>query len=129
MAERIYADLTDVTPLFDDFGLEKIVDTWSRDRQMASDQELSLENGNVPLMGLRLRLNGFQAGGRHTFDLSKDLVFNLEYTSYTVGPDKNTQWLEKPYLEPWSTSELDEVAAQWVGLVIEEITQKVQELG
>nr|WP_242693155.1 hypothetical protein [Sabulibacter ruber] len=128
LAERIYGQLTDVTPLFDDFGLEKIVDTWSRDRNATSDKEISLENGNVPQMGLRLRLNGFQAGGMHTFDISKDLVFKLEYTFYEVGPDKDTKWLEKSYLEEWSAKELDETAERWTGEVIEEITQKVQGL-
>ncbi|GGK68497.1 hypothetical protein ACD591_17170 [Rufibacter glacialis] len=128
LAEKIYQNLTEVTPLFDDFHLEKVVDTWTKDRNTTSEKEISLENGNVQQMGLRLRLNGFQAAGAQTFDLSKDLVFLLEYSTYTVGPDKNTRWLEKPYLESWTSKEMEETASRWCEEIIDEITQKLQTL-
>lgn len=110
LAEKVYAQLQEIIPMFDDFKLEKILDTWTRDKNTDSSQEISLENGNVPFMGLRVQLLGFQRGGGHTFDLSKDLVFTMDYSSYTVGPDKNTRWAEKAYPSPWTNPELNELA-------------------
>ncbi|WP_210464856.1 hypothetical protein [Rufibacter roseolus] len=129
LAEHIFQNLTEITPLFDDFNLERVVDNWTKDRSGFSEKEISIENGNVQQVGLRLRLNGFQPAGAQTFDMSKELVFKLEYSSYEVGPDKNTTWIEKAYLESWSTKESDEIAARWCEDLIEEITQKVQNLG
>ncbi|RNI30598.1 hypothetical protein [Rufibacter latericius] len=129
LAERIYQQLTPVFPMFDDFGLEKVVDTWTKDKHASSEKEISMENGNVQQMGLRLRLSGFQQAGGNTFDLSKDLVFRLEYSSYEVGPDKNSTWSEKAYLQAWSSQELEEIAERWSEEVIEEITKKVQDFG
>ena len=128
LAERIYQNLPEVTPLFDDFGLEKVVDTWTKDRNASSEKEISIDNGNVQQVGLKLRLTGFQAAGAQTFDLNKDLIFKLEYSSYEVGPDKNTRWLEKPYLENWTSKEMDEIADRWCEEIIDEITQKLQGL-
>ncbi|WP_245964614.1 hypothetical protein [Rufibacter immobilis] len=126
LAERIYQHLTQITPLFDDFGLEKIVDTWTKDPNATSGKEISLENGNVLYMGLRLQLTGFQGGSVPPFDLRKDLLFTLGYSSYEVGPDKNTPWTEKPYLQPWTTSEMEELAERWCGELIDDITAKLQ---
>ncbi|ALJ00534.1 hypothetical protein [Rufibacter tibetensis] len=128
LAERIYQNLTEVTPLFDDFRLEKIVDTWTKDRNASTDKEISIENGNVQQLGLKLSLIGFQAAGAQTFDLSKDLLFSLDYSYYEVGPDKNSRWMEKPYFEEWTSKELDDIAVKWSEEVIDEITQKLQGL-
>nr|WP_194362572.1 hypothetical protein [Rufibacter sediminis] len=129
LAERIHQNLTEVFPLFDDYQLEKVADTWTKDPHSSSDKEISLENGNVQQLGLKLRLSGFQRAGTQTFDLNKDLVCVLEYTSYAVGPDKNTPWLEKAYLAPWTNQELEQIAERWSEDLIEEITMKVQTLG
>nr|WP_255478722.1 hypothetical protein [Rufibacter sp. XAAS-G3-1] len=128
MAERIYQNLTEVFPLFDDFNLEKMVDTWTKDPNASSDKEISIENGNVQQVGLRLQLNGFQRAGAQTFDLSKELVFRLAYSTYEVGPDKNTPWLEKAYLQAWPGQEIEEVAARWSEEVVEEITKRLENL-
>ncbi|AKQ45616.1 hypothetical protein TH63_08075 [Rufibacter radiotolerans] len=129
LAEKTFQHLQEVIPLFDDFKLEKVLDTWSKDKNASSEKEISLENGNVQQMGLRVQLTGFQKAGAQTFDVSKDLVFFLEYSSYIVGPDKNTAWLERFYLQPWSARELEEIAEKWTDEVIEEITHKLQGLG
>ncbi|WP_299757984.1 hypothetical protein [uncultured Pontibacter sp.] len=128
LAEQIHQNITPVLPLFDTFGLERVVDTWTKDPAADAATEVSIENGNVQQVGLRLRLEGFQKPGVETFDLAKDLIFKLEYNSYTVGPDKNTNWLEKFYLQRWDKSDYEEVAARWSEELIEELTQRLEKL-
>ncbi|GAA4298632.1 hypothetical protein [Nibribacter koreensis] len=128
LAERIYHHLTEVVTMFDNFRLEKVVDTWTKDKQAASDKEISLENGNVSQMGLQLQLLGFQRPGLDAFDLQKDLVFKLEYAHYTIGPDRTIEWLEKPYFYNWPAQELEELAVQFSEDVIEELTRQLQSI-
>jgi hypothetical protein len=128
LAERAYKHLTDVVALFDDFRLEKVVDTWTKDKNASSEKEISLENGNVSQIGLQLQLLGFQRPGTNAFDLYKDLVFKLEYSSYTIGPDRTTIWQEKPYYYQWSTQELEDLAVQWTEEVIDDLTRQLQSL-
>ncbi|MGV3539481.1 MAG: hypothetical protein ACO1OQ_06690 [Rufibacter sp.] len=129
LADRIYQNLQEVIAMFDDFRLEKVVDTWTKDRQNPSDKEISLENGNVAQIGLRLQLMGFHRAGEQAFDLAKDLVLKLEHTYYTVGPDRTTAWLEKRYYQPWTNQELEEMAQRWSEEVVEDLTQQLQQLG
>ncbi|QHL86482.1 hypothetical protein GU926_03105 [Nibribacter ruber] len=126
VAERIYQHLTEVVALFDDFRLEKVADYWTRDKDAASDKEISIENGNVAQVGLQLQLLGFQRPGVTAFDLQKDLVVKLDYTSYTVGPDRNTAWEEKPYFYDWSNQELEELAVRWSEAIIDDLIQQLQ---
>ncbi|GAB2537442.1 hypothetical protein [Rufibacter soli] len=128
LAEKIFQHLQEVVPLFDDFKLEKVIDTWTKDKHASTDKEISLENGNVQQMGLKVQLTGFQKAGAQTFDVNKDLVFFLEYSSYIVGPDKNTAWLERFYLQPWTPQEMEDLAEKWTDEVIEDITKKLQEI-
>jgi len=128
LAERAYAHLTEVIPLFHDFGLEKVVDTWTKDQSNPSEKPISLENGNVSQMGLRLQLLGFQRPGLPAFDVAKDLVLKLEHTSYAIGPDRTTTWLEKLYGQPWTPSELDEIAHRWSEEVIDAIAQQLPQV-
>ncbi|TPE44234.1 hypothetical protein [Pontibacter mangrovi] len=129
LAEQIHQSIAPVLPMFDNFTLERVIDTWTRDPSAADTSEVvSVENGNVQQLGLRLRLEGFQKPGVEAFNLAKDLVFKLEYSSYTVGPDKNNVWLEKPYLERWEKTELEDVAGKWSEELVEELTQRLQKL-
>lgn len=129
LATRVYHNLTEVIPLFDDFRLEKVVDTWTKNRENTGGQEISLENGNVMQVGLRLQLLGFQRPGAPSFDLAKDLLFKLEHTYYTVGPDHDTDWLEKKFFQPWTSQELEETAQRWSEAVIDDITQQLSQMG
>ena len=129
LAERIHANLSAVTPLFEDYKLEKVTDTWTKDPNGDADEEISIENGNVQQVGLKLRLEGFNRAGADAFDLNKNLIFKLELYDYSVGTGKGNSWLEKPYLENWSDSEVDEIAVKWVEELIEEITQRVAGMG
>ncbi|MFC6998891.1 hypothetical protein [Rufibacter roseus] len=129
LAEKVYQNLAEVIPMFDDFRLEKVVDTWTKDRQNPSQKELSLENGNVARMGLRLQLIGFQRPGISAFDVAKDLIFHLEHTTYSVGPDLHTKWQEKRYFQPWTNPELDQIAQQFAGEVIDDITNQLSTAG
>lgn len=128
LASRIHQNLADITPLFDDFGLEKIVDIWTKDPDAGDDTPISIENGNVQYMGLKLRLEGFQGAGAPPFDITKDLLFKLGHTTYEVGPGKNTVWLEKLYGEAWSESETADMAQKWCEELIDEITQRLESL-
>ncbi|GAB3538061.1 hypothetical protein GCM10027443_32220 [Pontibacter brevis] len=128
LATRIHQNLTEITPLFHDFGLEKIVDVWTKDPDASTDTPISIENGNVQFMGLRLRLEGFQRAGAPPFDITKDLLFKLGHTTYEVGPGKNTVWLEKVYFEGWTESETADVAQRWSEEIIDEITQRLEKL-
>lgn len=125
LAEQSYRNLTEVLPLFDDFRLEKVVDTWTRNQENPSEKEPSLENGNVAQMGLRLQLMGFQRSGIAAFDVVRDLVFKLEHSFYTVGTDGATAWLEKPYYQTWSPTELDEIAQRWCEDVMDAIARQL----
>lgn len=127
LAKHIHQHLTEVIALFHDFGLERIIDTWTKDPD-AADEEVSVEKGNVQQLGLRLRLEGFQRAGAEAFDISKDLLFRLERNFYTVGPDKIIIWLEKDYLQRWDRTEYETVAGKWVELLIDDITQRLEKL-
>ncbi|MHC2993208.1 hypothetical protein OB13_17075 [Pontibacter sp. HJ8] len=128
LAQQIHQNLAAVIPLFNDFGLERIIDTWTKDPAAGSAVEVSIENGNVQQVGLRLRLEGFQRAGAEAFDVTKDLLFKLERNFYIVGPDKNINWLEKDYLQRWDKSEYEQIAGKWSEELIDEITQRLDNL-
>ncbi|SFH21322.1 hypothetical protein [Pontibacter chinhatensis] len=128
LAEQIHQSILPILPLFDSFGLERVIDTWTKDPASDADEVISVEKGNVQQLGLKLRLEGFQKPGVETFDLTKDVLFKLEYSSYTVGPDKNTSWLEKPYLQRWDTQEYKDIASRWSEELIDDLTQRLEKL-
>ncbi len=125
LAQQIHGHLTEIIPLFDDYNLEKVVDTFTKDRENPSDIPLSLENGNVGQIGLRLQLLGFQQPGAPAFDVAKDLVLLLGHSTFTVGPDRNTVWLEKPYGQGWTKNEGEEIAQSWTAEVIDAISAQL----
>ena len=128
LAEQIHQSILPILPLFDNFGLERVIDTWTRDPASDADEVISVEKGNVQQLGLKLRLEGFQKPGVETFDLTKDVLFKLDYSSYAVGPDKNTSWLEKPYLQRWETHEYKDIAGRWSEELIDDLTQRLEKL-
>ncbi|WP_224996740.1 hypothetical protein [Cesiribacter sp. SM1] len=128
LAARIHQNLQEITPLFHNFLLEKAVDTWTKDPDANTDSAISIENGNVQQMALRLRLEGFQRAGVPAFDISKNLVFELGRAMYTVSPDKDGDEIEKQYYQPWTESEIREVAQRWCDDLIDEITQRLESI-
>ena len=123
LAGRIHEHLAPVITMFNDFRLERLVDTWSKD---ADTELISIDKGNVPRMGLRLQLLGFHRAGVAPFDISRDLVLELEQYSYEVKADKHSSWLTKPYRQNWTATELEEVTERWCGQLIELITERLQ---
>jgi hypothetical protein len=128
LAARIHQKLLEITPLFHDFRLEKVVDTWSKDPDASDDTPISIENGNVKQMGLRLRLEGFQGAAAPPFDISKDLLFELMQAMYQVSPDRNGDKIEKYYYQPWTEAEIEEVAQRWCNELIDEITERLESM-
>lgn len=126
LAQHIHRHLTDVIPLFHDFKLEKLVDTWTREPGSDATSEISLDKGNVNQMGLRLRLEGFQRVGADNFDLTKDLLFKLDRNFYTIGPNQDNVWLEKDYLQKWSETDYELVAEKWTEQLIDDLTQRLE---
>ena len=129
LAQQIHQNLTPVIPLFENFVLERVMDTWTRDPGSDPGEEVSVEKGNIQQLGLKLRLEGFHKAGIEPFDIIKSLLFRLEYSSYTVGPDKNTNWLEKEYLQRWEKNEYETIAEKWSEEVIDQITEKLSGKG
>lgn len=127
LAQHIHTGLEDVVPLFQDYKLETVIDT--RTRNPHTDEDVSLEQGNLRLIGLRLRLESFTRAGANTFDLTKNLIFTLSPDSYTVGPAPETEWLAKDYGQSWSSEEYTATATRWNDELVEELTRKLQELG
>jgi hypothetical protein len=127
LASRIHAEIAPVTALFNDFHLERIVDTWTKDPEVYYYEAISIENGNVPYLGLRLRLEGFLKPGVPAFDVEKELVLKLEKESYGLGPDKHTIWLEMPYGQRWTEAAQAEVAERWCAALIEDLTRQLEQ--
>ncbi|MBD1397102.1 hypothetical protein H9Q13_07985 [Pontibacter sp. JH31] len=128
LAKHIHQHLADVIALFHDFRLERLLDTWTREPGTDAKAEISIEQGNIQQMGLRLRLEGFERVGADNFDLTKDLLFKLERNFYTVGPDKENNWLEMDYLQHWDNAAYEMVAEKWVEQLIDDLTQKLENL-
>ncbi len=125
LAQHIHQNLAPVIPMFENFSLERLLDTWTRDPASGSEEKISIENGNIQQLGLRLRLEGFNKAGAEPFDITKDLLFRLEHYGYSVGPDKNNSWFEKEYLQRWEVSEYDSIATKWSDDLIDDITKKL----
>lgn len=128
LAARIHEHLAPIIPMFDDFRLERLVDTWTKEPDITPGTEVSIDQGNVQRMGLRLLLQGFHRSGVTPFDISRDLVLELEPYSYAVKADKHSSWLTKSYRHNWTATELEEVAERWCGQLIELITERLQNL-
>jgi hypothetical protein len=126
LSQHIHQNITPVIPLFHDFSLERLIDTWTRNPATDAAVETSIENGNVQQLGLRLRLEGFQRAGAEAFDISKNLIFTLGHDSYTVGPDQSNSWLEKEYEQRWEQLEYKMIAERWSEELIDEITQRLE---
>ncbi|NDK55280.1 hypothetical protein [Pontibacter fetidus] len=125
LGQHIHEALEPVLALFENFTLERLLDTWTKD-PTDNEKEVSLDNGNIQNLGLKLRLEGFNQGSVAPFDMTKDLLFKLEHDSYTVGPNKNTTWMEKAYLQRWSVPEFESIAGKWTDELVDEITEKLQ---
>ncbi|TXK51576.1 hypothetical protein FVR03_03340 [Pontibacter qinzhouensis] len=129
LAEQLHRNLEAIIPMFHDFHLERVLDTWTKGTAADTTEEISLEKGNVQQLGLRLRLEGFQRAGVPAFDLAKDLLFKLHIDFYEVGPDKTKTWLEKQYPQVWTKNEYETIATRWTDELIETLTEKLQSLG
>ncbi|MER2997919.1 hypothetical protein [Pontibacter populi] len=125
LGQQIHNNIAPVIELFENFTLERLLDTWTKD-PTDIEKEVSIENGNIQNLGLKIRLEGFNKPGVEPFDMTKDLLFKLEHDNYTVGPNKNTTWLEKEYLQRWSASEYETIAGKWSDELVEEITEKLK---
>ena len=128
LAQHIHQNLTPIIPLFDNFVLERLLDTWTRDPATDPAEEISVENGNVHQMGLKLRLEGFRRPGVEAYDMNKNLLFILERNSYTVGPDKHNSWLERDYGQRWEQEEYEHIAQKWSEELIDDITKRLDNL-
>lgn len=126
LARHMHQHLTAVTPLFDNFRLERLIDTWTKEPGASEDTEVSIENGNVQQLGLKLQLEGFQRAGIEAFDLTKDLLFKLERSCYTVGPDKQNSWLEKEYGQRWEKTDYESITERWIEELVDAITKKLE---
>ena len=127
LAQRINQHIAPVTALFNEYNLERLIDTFTKD-PADETKEVSVENGNVQQLGLKLRLEGFTRAGAGAFDMQKDLLFKLERDSYTVGPDKNTTWLQKEYLQQWDVADYEMVATKWAEELIDAVTERIENL-
>jgi hypothetical protein len=128
LARRIHQEITPLTELFNDFNLERVVDTWTKDPDVYYHEPISIENGNIEYLGLQLRLEGFLKPGVPPFDLYKELLLKLAPARYGLGTSKNDIWVEKTYEEPWSEGELREVTDRWCAELIEDLTQRLERL-
>jgi hypothetical protein len=126
LAEQVNHNLMPVIPLFENFVLERLLDTWTKDPAGDPSEEISLEKGNIQQLGLKLRLEGFNKAGIEPFDISKSLLFKLELHSYTVGPEQRTTWLEKEYLKRWEQSDYERIAEKWSEEIIDSITIQIE---
>ncbi|WP_162427225.1 hypothetical protein [Pontibacter pudoricolor] len=125
LGQHIHNNIAPVIELFENFTLERLLDTWTKD-PADNEKEVTIENGNIQNLGLKIRLEGFNKPGVEPFDMTKDLLFKLEHDNYTVGPDKNTTWLEKEYLQRWTPAEFETIAGKWSDELVEDITGKLQ---
>ncbi|RAU82670.1 hypothetical protein DP923_12210 [Pontibacter arcticus] len=125
LAQTVHQHIQPVIPMFENFVLEQVVDTWTKDPASDLDDEISIEKGNVQQVGLRLKLESFNKPGAEPFDVTKNMLFKLEYSSYTVGPDKNSPWLEKVYQQRWEKYEYEEIAEQWTEELIDSISAQL----
>lgn len=128
LAERIHEEIASLTPLFHDFNLERVVDTWTKDPDVYYHEPISIDNGNVEYLGLQLRLEGFLKPGVPPFDLYKELFLKLEPARYSLGTGKNNIWVEKAYNQSWTEKELKEVADRWSAELIDDLTQRLERL-
>lgn len=127
LAQYINQNIAPIIPLFENFVLERLLDTWTKGPGADPDAEISIENGNVQQLGLKLRLEGFNKDGVEPFDIAKDLLFKLENNSYTVGPDKNNSWLEKAYMQRWVKIEFEMIAGKWSDELIDAVMKRLPE--
>jgi hypothetical protein len=128
LAKHINQELSPVIPLFNDYNLERVVDTWTKDPQVYYPEALSIENGNIEYLGLQLRLEGFLQPGIPPFDLYKEVLLKLDRAQYGLGEGRNSIWVEKTYEETWTEAELKQVAERWCAGLIEDLTQRLQRL-
>lgn len=128
LAGRIHQEIMPITGLFNDFKLERVVDTWSRDPEVYYPEPISIENGNIEYLGLQLQLEGFLKPGVVPFDLYKELLLKLAPTRYGLGAGKNDIWVEKTYDQSWTAAELQAITDRWCGELIENLTQRLERL-
>lgn len=128
LARHIHQQITPLLELFNDFKLERVVDTWTRDPQVYYPEPLSIEQGNIEYLGLQLQLEGFMKPGVVPFDLYKELLLKLGTRRYGLGGGRHDMWLEKDYDETWSEAQLQAVAERWCGELIEDLTRRLGRL-
>lgn len=104
------------------------MDAWTRGLEASADTQISIENGNVQQMGLRLRLEGFRRAGAPPLDVTKDLLLKLGHTTCEVGAGKDKVWEERLYGQDWAKQEYEEIANRWSEELVEDITQRLTDL-
>lgn len=125
LAGLLHEEISPLIPLFHDFNLEKVVDTWTREPGIYYPDPISIENGNIEYLGLQLRLEGYHRPGVPPFDLYKELVVKLGSATYGLGGAKNDIWVEKAYDQSWTREEMEGITEKWCGELLEEMTRRL----
>jgi hypothetical protein len=92
------------------------------------DLEARIQNENITLLGLGLRMEGFKKGGTSTFGIWKDLLIELHQFKYSVGVEPHKPLMERLYHQKWTKTDIQELADRWCDEVVDEMKEKLDRI-
>jgi predicted nuclease of restriction endonuclease-like (RecB) superfamily len=128
LEEEIKRNLKPIVGDFTKVELSRRINNLSSAYLMGIDLEKHLQNDNVNLIGLSLRMEGFKRGGVDSFGVWKELFIEFHQFKYGIGNEQYRPWIEKLYHQKWTKEEIQELAEKWCEEIIDDITEKVGKL-
>lgn len=126
--EQIKKNLQLVIPEFTSTEISKRINHTSSPFYTSADLEKHLEKENVQQLGVTLRMEGFKRAGVNAFDIWKELHIDLQQFKYGIGKQQHKPWIEKLYHQKWTNEEIQELVDRWCEELIDEITERMENI-
>jgi hypothetical protein len=94
------------------------------------DLEAKLLLGSVHKVGIHVNLQGFIKAGTKTFNVWKELKFELYqyYYHIRVFTSQEVTLRERLYEQTWTESELDQLAEEFAGIIADDVAQNIDRI-
>ena len=114
---KLQEEMNGIIPEFHQVVINKALDGMIQ--QDGANWDSILTGGSAYKVGLNVQLNGFLKAGTKTFDVWRELNFNLHQNFYSI--DIQDQKFEKLYHQKWTDQDVTEIVECFVEAILDDI--------
>lgn len=129
LTERLEARLESVVKEFKTPRISRMLNE-QRDYVTDVDLEAGLIKGDIRKIGINVNLQGFIKAGTRTFNVWKELRFELYQYYYHIRTYINQEIIlrERLYEQPWTETELDQLTDEFAEIIADDIAQSIERI-